>query len=151
MSGILRSGRFPFSAVASAALAISLAGGFALQPDIALAAQSQVVLSGAQEVPPAHTAASGHGTITVADDGSVRGSVMVTGMDATMAHIHVGAPGTNGRPIIDLENRGGGTWSVPAGARLTSRQMNEYRAGDLYINVHSDQYMGGEIRGQLKP
>ncbi len=151
MNGILRSGRFPFSAVMSTALAISLAGGFALQPGVALAAQSQVVLSGAQEVPPVHTTASGHGTITVTDDGSVRGSVMVTGMDATMAHIHLGAPGTNGRPVIDLENAGGGTWSVPAGARLTSRQMNAYKAGDLYINVHSDQHMDGEIRGQLKP
>ena len=151
MNGILRSSRFPFSVAASVVVAVALAGGFALQPGVALAAQSQVVLSGAQEVPPVHTAASGHGTITVADDGSVRGSVMVTGMDATMVHIHVGAPGTNGRHIIDLENAGGSTWSVPAGAKLTSRQMDEYKAGDLYINVHSDQFMGGEIRGQLKP
>jgi len=28
--------------------------------------------------------------------------------------------------------------------------MQALKAGNLYVNVHSDKYKGGEVRGQLK-
>ena len=111
----------------------------------------QLELSGAQEVPPVTTAATGAGDITVAADGAVSGSVKTTGVAGTMAHIHVAAMGKNGPVIIPLTNSGDGVWSVPAGTKLTAEQMASYKAGDLYVNVHSDAHKGGEIRAQMKP
>ena len=113
---------------------------------------SNVTLSGAEEVPPVTTSASGSGTITVKDDKSVSGSVTTTGVAATVAHIHIGAAGRNGPVIVPLtKSSDGNTWSVPAGAKLTDAQYDAYKAGNLYVNVHSAAHKGGEVRGQLKP
>lgn len=111
-----------------------------------------VNLSGGQEVPPVTTQASGSGTITVAEDKSVSGSVTTTGVAGLAAHIHVGSAGKNGPVIIPLtKSADGTTWSVPAGAKLTDAQYESYKAGDLYVNVHSAAHKGGEIRAQIKP
>ena len=112
---------------------------------------AELKLSGANEVPPVTTAASGTGTITVADDGAVSGSVKVTGVAATMAHIHVGAAGKNGPVIVTLAQTAPGVWSVPAGAKLDTEQLKSYKAGELYVNVHSEANKGGEIRAQIMP
>jgi hypothetical protein len=113
-------------------------------------AQAQA-LSGDQEVPPVSTSASGSGTIAVAPDGAVSGSVKTTGVAGTMAHIHMAAPGKNGPVIVPLVKSGDGEWSVPPGSKLNADQMKAYQAGELYVNVHSDANKGGEIRAQLKP
>ena len=119
---------------------------------LAAAADVQVMLSGDQEVPPVATAAKGSGTVTVKDDMSVAGSVTTTGMDGIMAHIHHGAAGKNGPPIVTLSKSGSGnTWMVPEGSRLTGEQYRAFKAGELYVNVHSAMHKGGELRGQLKP
>ena len=109
-----------------------------------------VRLSGSQEVPPMTTIASGSGTIMVGADKSVSGSVTTIGINATAAHIHMAAMGQNGPVIIALTKTADGVWSVPAGAKLTDAQYDAFKAGNLYVNVHSDAYKGGEIRGQLK-
>lgn len=113
---------------------------------------SSVKLSGSEEVPPVATSASGSGTITIKDDRSVSGSVSTSGIAGIAAHIHIGAAGKNGPVIVPLtKGADGTTWSVPAGAKLTDAQYDAYKAGDLYVNVHSAAHRGGEIRGQLKP
>jgi Na+-transporting NADH:ubiquinone oxidoreductase subunit NqrA len=109
-----------------------------------------VKLSPAEEVPPASSSASGSGSIRVAEDGSVSGSVSTTGVQGTMAHIHQGAKGANGPVIVPL-TKSGDTYTVPAGAKLNASQMQALKSGGLYVNVHSDKYKGGEIRGQLNP
>ena len=114
-----------------------------------LAADIKVTLSGANEVPPVTTSAGGGGTIMVGDDGSVSGSVTSTGVAGTAAHIHEGAAGKNGPVIVPLTKEGD-TYKVPAGAKFTEAQMASFKAGNLYINVHSAANPGGEIRGQLK-
>ena len=115
-------------------------------------AASNVKLTGAEEVPPVTTAASGSGRITVKEDMSVRGSVKTTGIVGTAAHIHAGAAGKNGAVVIPLtKSSDGNTWSVPDGAKLTAAQYKEYKAGNLYVNVHSAAHKSGELRGQLKP
>ena len=124
---------------------------FALCLSAGVAVAGELKLSGANEVPPVTTAASGTGTITVADDGSVSGSVKVTGLTVTMAHIHVGAADKNGPVIIPLTQSATGEWSVPAGAKLSAEQMKSYKAGELYVNVHTEANKGGEIRAQLSP
>lgn len=111
----------------------------------------QVKLSGDQEVPPVKTSASGGGTITVNPDMTVSGSVTTTGVAGTAAHIHIGAMGKNGGVAVPLTKSGDAGWAVPPGAKLTADQYKAYKAGELYVNVHSDANKGGEIRGQLKP
>ena len=119
--------------------------------DLTLSNGDEVMLSGQQEVPPVTTSASGTGAITVSPGRSVSGSITTTGVAATAAHIHHGAPGTNGPVIMPLVRTSENVWSVPAGARLTDAQHESYRAGNLYVNVHSAANKGGEIRGQLRP
>ena len=51
--------------------------------------------------------------------------------------------------IIPL-TKDGDTYKVPAGAKLTPDQMKAFKAGELYVNVHSADNKGGEIRAQLK-
>lgn len=127
--------------------ALSLAAVLACTPLWA----AEVKLSGDQEVPPVQTSASGSGQIDVAADGSVSGSVRAAGVDGSMAHIHQAPPGKNGGVLIPLSKGSDGQWLVPAGAKLTDDQMKAWRAGELYVNVHSAAHPGGEIRGQLKP
>jgi opacity protein-like surface antigen len=115
----------------------------------AFAADVKLTLTGDQEVPPVKTEGKGSGTITIADDGSVSGSVTTTGVKGTMAHIHQGAAGTNG-PVIVPFVKDGDTYKAPPGAKLSAEQMAAFKAGNLYFNVHSDAHKGGEVRGQLK-
>jgi hypothetical protein len=111
----------------------------------------QISLTGAQEVPPVSTAGSGNGSITVGADQSVSGSVTTMGVEGTMAHIHLAAPGANGPVIVPMAKTADGVWSVPAGAKLTDAQFQSFKDGNLHVNVHSAANRGGEIRGQLKP
>jgi hypothetical protein len=120
----------------------------------AICASSQeikVVLSGNQEIPPVATSASGTATITVNADRSVIGNATITGMSVTVAHIHEAAAGTNGSIVVPLIRTADNVWSVPSGARLTDAQYESYKAGNLYINIHSEAHRSGEIRGQIKP
>ncbi len=112
---------------------------------------SSLNLNGANEVPPVSTAASGTGSITVGDDMSVSGKVSTTGLSGTVAHIHTGAAGANGPVIIPLTKSGDSDWVVPAGAKLNDAQMAAYKAGGLYVNVHTAVNKGGEIRDQIRP
>ena len=132
------------SATASVALLLSA---FAT----ANAKDVEVSLTGDQEVPAVKTSAKGEGKITVADDRSVSGSVKTTGVMGTAAHIHEAPAGKNGPPIITLEKKGENEWAVPAGAKLTDAQLESFKAGNLYVNVHSAENRPGEIRAQLKP
>jgi len=135
---------FSKSALAAAAL-LAFGLGTASAGDVA------VKLSGDQEVPPTPSTATGSGTITVKDDKSVSGSVKTSGVEGTAAHIHLAEAGKNGPPIITLAKGEGGSWSVPADAKLTDEQFAAFKAGNLYVNVHSAAHKPGEIRAQLKP
>jgi len=92
-----------------------------------------VTLSGANEVPAVNTSASGTGNVTVGADRMVTANITVTGMNATAAHIHVAAVGQSGPPIITLTRTTDDVWSVPADAKLTDEQY--------------EQFVGFEVRG----
>ena len=109
-----------------------------------------VNLSGAEEVPPVTTSGSGSGSFRVAEDGTVTGSVTTKGVPGTMAHIHMGAKGQNGPVIVPL-SKDGDTYSVPAGRKLSASQLEAFKKGSLYVNVHTAKNKGGEVRGQLQP
>lgn len=115
------------------------------------AASAGMMLSGVQEVPPNQSTATGKSMISIGADMSVTGSVDVMGMTPTAAHIHEAAPGANGPVIVPFAKTGANSFAPPAGARLTDAQFASYKAGKLYINVHSAQFPNGEIRLQLMP
>ena len=112
---------------------------------------SSLSLSGAEEVPPNSSNATGTSTIRIASDKSVSGNVTFRGMTATAAHIHDGARGSNGPIIVPLKKTSDTTFEVPAGAMLTDAQYDSFQSGNLYVNVHSKAHPGGEIRAQLIP
>ena len=116
----------------------------------ALAGTMNVKLTGEEEVPPIQGSASGSGTITIGDDGSVSGSVTASGFPPTAAHIHEGKAGTIGKVIVPF-TKDGDTFKAPPGAKLTPDQMKAFKDGDLYVNIHSTAHPVGEVRAQLKP
>ena len=109
-----------------------------------------IALSGANEVPAVTTSASGSGTVTINPDRSVTATITVTGMTATASHIHEGAAGANGPVIVPFTKTGDNTFAAADGAKLTESQYASYKAGNLYVNVHSAKNPGGEVRAQLK-
>lgn len=135
----------PWGIVAVAALLFTAHSSVAVGEDI------KVALSGNQEIPPVTTTGSGTGTFSIAPDKTVRGRVTIAGMTPSVVHIHEAPAGKNGPIVIPLVQTADNVWTVPEGAKLTDAQYESYKAGNLYYNVHSATYKGGEIRGQLKP
>jgi hypothetical protein len=133
--------------VATCLLALLLAA-------LALGASAQelkIALSGANEIPPVTTSATGTATISVAADRTLAVSVTIAGMNVLMAHIHEAPAGANGPIVVPLVKVGDNAWSVPPGTQLTEAQYEAYKAGRLYFNIHSETWRSGEIRGQIRP
>jgi hypothetical protein len=118
-------------------------------------------LSGANEVPPTGSAATG--TATLERDGTqVAFTVTVNGLTAvTMAHIHSGATGVNGPirvnlflgPVTGTVNGelAKGTFSTTDVQTISfDALLAELRAGTAYVNVHTTAFPTGEIRGQVQ-
>ena len=63
----------------------------------------------------------------------------------TAAHIHQGAAGTNGPPVVDFVGQLSGCKPV-AQSQIDAIANNP---SGFYVNVHTDQHIGGAIRGQL--
>ena len=128
-----------------------------------------VHLSGANEVPPRGTAATGTIGLNVTGN-RVDYSIEVHNMSAgiTGAHLHTGAAGASGPIRIGLFPGPGSTFtSNPVtgvdgqlyegsfeSSDVTGISFEDLlagmRAGTVYGNVHSSQFPGGEIRGQVE-
>lgn len=74
--------------------------------------------------------------------------------NATAAHFHSGAAGTNGPVVVDLVSQG-----FPVGVKsgefvkvltLTEAQAVDLMTGNLYVNIHNANFPGGEIRAQIR-
>jgi len=133
----------------SLSVGVAMAVG-ALTASAVQAVDVKVALSGDEEVPAVNTSAKGTGMFAIANDNTIAGSVTTTGVQGTAAHIHEGGPGKNGPVIVPL-TKNGDTYSVPAGTKLSESQLAAFKAGNLYVNVHSSANPGGEVRAQLKP
>ena len=110
-----------------------------------------ITMTGAEQVPPVKTAASGSGSVRVGDDGAVSGRFRTQNIAPTAAHIHEAPAGQNGPVIVTLRKTGDNDWVVPDGAKFTPAQVASYKAGRLYVNFHTPANKGGEIRGQIRP
>jgi hypothetical protein len=137
------------------AAALALAG-LAASGAIAAPASFTVPLSGAQQVPSVQT--NGSGTATLTYDPATRRltwSVTFSGLssDATMAHFHgPAATGKNAGVLIWISKQGSAPASPITGeTTLTPEQAQQFAAGDWYVNVHTKEHPGGEIRGQVMP
>ncbi len=105
-------------------------------------------LSGAQEVLPVATPATGSASIVV-DTDLLEGywNLSFSGLTGsqTGAHFHNAPFGTNGGVVLGLPlgSPVNGVWA------MTAAQYDQLAAGNIYVNVHSTTFPGGEIRGQL--
>jgi hypothetical protein len=128
---------------------------------IALAA----FLDGAQEVPAVESLASGSAALTLsADRQTLRYVVDLQGLassDILQAHLHVAPRGFNGPVVLFLARQNP---TLPLRGELTAADLipnpdagitdfasfvEALLAGDVYVNVHTEDHPSGEIRGQV--
>ena len=109
----------------------------------------RAVLEGVQEVPPNASPADGTALLYFDEVTKVLTySVTFSGLvgTETAAHIHGPAPpGVNAAVLFPLAPGNPKIGSVV----LTLTQEGYLRDGLLYVNIHSQVYPGGEIRGQV--
>jgi hypothetical protein len=155
-------------------LALSLMVAFLLA---GTAAQGQALnyrahLSGAEEVPPADTRAQGQATFQLGSDGTaIHYRLIVANIEnVTQAHIHLAPAGVNGPVVVWLypaappaaliPGRSNGVLAAGAiteanlvgllAGQTLEELLDEFDAGNAYVNVHTTQFPGGEIRGQIR-
>ena len=108
------------------------------------------------------TTASGSGTATLnPTQTELTLSFTFTGLPSTLSasHFHNAAAGTGGGVVrsLDVEttdNLDGtgtiaGTWSSSDAEPLDAAMVAELLAGNIYVDIHTPENGGGEIRGQL--
>ena len=137
-----------YGGVALAALTLGACGTTAMMNN---SNEMSARLSGASEVPPVSSNASG--TVQASLDkqtNMLTWTVTYSGLSgpAKAAHFHgPAADGQNAGVAVPLT----GSLSSPisGSASLTNAQASELMAGMWYLNVHTEANPNGEIRGQL--
>ena len=116
-------------------------------------------LRGSNEVPPNSSTAVGAYFITIDPSFNLTWEVNIGALqNASLAHIHDGSAGTTGNVLITFASDSGqfqngrtfGTVSI-AGLDASVRQRLLTTPSSFYVNVHSNAFPNGEIRGQLTP
>ena len=114
-----------------------------------------VSLNGAQENPSVNSPGSGSCVLTL-DTAETQITLSCTysglGSSASAAHIHTDGPvGVNGPVLFNLTGASGtsGTLNLALTA-VTPAQVADLRAKRWYVNIHTTNFPGGEIRGQIK-
>ena len=105
-------------------------------------------LDGLQETPPNASPGFGSGTADIDDvANTVTLNVTFGGLTAaeTAAHIHQAPPGVAGGVIVPLPNGS----PIVGVFGLTAAQVVAMLAGNTYVNIHTGNFPGGEIRGQI--
>jgi len=113
-----------------------------------------VSMTGIQEVPgPGDPDGNGTAEVRVnAGDGQVCWDLYARGIDpATVAHIHRGAAGVAGPPVVTLTTPDSAGRSQGCATLDTNvaREM-ALRSHEFYLNVHNAAHPTGAIRGQLR-
>jgi hypothetical protein len=118
--------------------------------------QLRASMDGAQETPPNASPGTGTATFTRTAPNQLSYTYdyqnLVAGVNG--CHIHEAPPGTPGAIVIPLTIAPGTTsGSVSDTAQADPALLDDICAnpGEYYINLHTDAFPGGEIRGQLQP
>ncbi|HVK89896.1 MAG TPA: CHRD domain-containing protein [Mycoplana sp.] len=133
------------SLLAGLAVAAILAG----NPAFAETLKFMADMKGASEVPPNDSAGTGMGDVTVDTEmKKLTWTVTFSGLsgEPIAAHFHGPAePGKNAGPVVDISG------SLASGtADITDEQLADLQAGNWYLNVHTEKFPDGEIRGQVE-
>jgi CHRD domain/Bacterial Ig domain len=111
-------------------------------------------LAGLQEIPAVATTASGRAAVTLNTTTRIAQIFLnTTGVDdATAAHLHVGAAGSNGPVAVGLTRDPAvpTRWFVQD-ATLPQADFDALQTAGTYLNAHTPANPGGEIRGQVIP
>ena len=106
-------------------------------------------LNGAQETPPNNSTATGTATLLLSpDETTARVAMNFGGLTSaqTNAHIHgPAAPGVAGNILFPLPNGSFSDFLIS----LSATDVQNLKSGQLYVNVHSSNFLNGEIRGQF--
>lgn len=111
---------------------------------------SNIEVNGAEEVPTNGSSATGmfNGTYDKTTK-ILTYTLTFTGLTPTNMHFHKGEMGVSGPVVIPIS---ASPYSSPinsATPELTMEQENDLLEGNWYVNIHSEQYPAGEIRGQV--
>ena len=127
----------------------------ALGPVNAAIIQMEAHLDGSQEVPPNQSQATGFASVTL-DDVTNLLSWNLSWTDdllsgpAQAMHFHGPAPvGVNAGVQVNIGAISGITSPTIGSATITQAQADDLLAGLWYINIHTGEFPGGEIRGQV--
>lgn len=124
------------------------AGG--LIPRKAATTKLTATLSGQNEVPANNSTATGTFTGTYDSDAkTLTYEVTYQGINPTMGHIHRGAPGKNGG--VEIGFKDASSSPIRGTATLTQAKADSLMAGLYYVNLHTQAFPGGEIRGNITP
>jgi hypothetical protein len=148
------------------------AGGCSKEPASASNADFVAQLTGGEQVPSVTTTASGTASFWLNPAGTeIRYKLTVADLhNVTMAHLHLGALGKNGAPVVwlypsapppkEIDGPTNGVLSEgsihadnlvgPMAGKMIGDLVAAIRAHNIYVNVHTREHSGGEIRGQLQ-
>jgi hypothetical protein len=137
--------------LAFSASAVLVATAFAATPSPG-ATKVMANLTGSAETKKGDPDGKGTATVTInAARTQVCYKLNVSGIaKATMAHIHKGAVGKDGPPVITLKAPTTGSSHDCVAVEAALGKDLAADPDDYYVNVHNADYPGGAIRGQLK-
>ncbi len=110
-------------------------------------------LSAAQEVPTNASTGTGYARIFLNETaGTINFTIVFSGLSSAQVACHIHAPaaiGANSGVAVNLGVVGGTSGTITGTAAITATQIAQLRAHQGYVNLHSTNFSGGELRGQL--
>src|SRR5438309_1429274 len=114
--------------------------------------QLRAWLNGAQEVPPVATAATGSATVTYDTvTRQLSWNVSYGSLSSAISDAHFHGPTPAGFDAGITVQMTAGPSPIIGSATISPTQATQLLSGQWYVNLHSNNFSGGEIRGQVLP